>query len=595
MPHEAAQPLPLTSHHVVNSLERQDAQVDRIPLSFTVNNNPLPPSVNLIQELEPQVDIPGQISLLYEFNRRLPDILTHSAVIVSPTAIRFPSSFVNGNRVEHGALIDATLLRSDLTDPPSIRVGYLFYSFYPLPLEGNNHEIDHELVTKHHLIGSSNDEPTHPNSPAEPSASANELPTIPVPYTPIDPQLLESTDIGPIESVDTDRISDNSDYGIIASIHLQTLHGVDAVENTLAMLPPTQEVRTTETLASGRNGHSRSPDDTAGDRVLQPASSVLSVRTLPPPSTRPFLLRQTRPAMNTISVAAAINLRPRDYLPRPLKRPRLAAHSSRSPSPSDSLPLEPESPASLALTPFTPLLPTPSTVQTRTPDGTDAVMLDADLEDLYTEEEAVSVEEGRSARSDETYDLYFADSDTFHDTDSEVGDRPPHYASSAESRSIPRLAPSTLPRSNDPRVKYFEVRTLNEDMWFYNDANSTMLRQHGVYVNRPSSDNLPIMITPAGISVPPLYPGEHPVRIHTETIYSGSNDNHPLRFRDVEIIRTSSISHGPISGRDEEDVASIFIEARSSMGDDYRYPYDPSYHSVLLQRQLNDEPARPRL
>ena len=84
--------------------------------------------------------------------------------------------------------------------------------------------------------------------------------------------------------------------------------------------------------------------------------------------------------------------------------------------------------------------------------------MDDDLEDLYTDGEGVSDQEGESIRSDETYDLYHPDADTSSNHNSETEDQPPQYTVAAECRTIPCFAPSMLPRSDDRRVKYFEVR-----------------------------------------------------------------------------------------------------------------------------------------
>jgi hypothetical protein len=174
-------------------------------------------------------------------------------------------------------------------------------------------------------------------------------------------------------------------------------------------------------------------------------------------------------------------------------------------------------------------------------------------------------------------------------------DRPPHYGVCAEFHSNPMLAPSSLPESDNPNVKFYEVHTLEDDPWDYNDAQSTVLRQHGVSIDRLPPRGLPVLIPTTGLSVSPLYPSNHPTRMRTETIYHGHHDNHPLRFRDLELIPTSSSSYKPLTGNEEHAIANAFDEALYLMNDDTDYPRDIFYHKALTFQRIRDLPSRPRL
>jgi hypothetical protein len=83
--------------------------------------------------------------------------------------------------------------------------------------------------------------------------------------------------------------------------------------------------------------------------------------------------------------------------------------------------------------------------------------------------------------------------------------------------------------------------------------------------------------------------------MRTETIYHGYHDNHPLRFRDLELIPTTSATYRPLACNDEHAIANAFDEALHLMNDDADYPRDIFYHKSLTFQRIRDASSRPRL
>jgi hypothetical protein len=59
------------------------------------------------------------------------EINFHSSIMTAPCAIRFPTRHVGDQEVEHGILLNASLIQVYPPTTPSIRNGHVHYSFFP--------------------------------------------------------------------------------------------------------------------------------------------------------------------------------------------------------------------------------------------------------------------------------------------------------------------------------------------------------------------------------------------------------------------------------------------------------------------------------
>jgi hypothetical protein len=202
-------------------------------------------------------------------------------------------------------------------------------------------------------------------------------------------------------------------------------------------------------------------------------------------------------------------------------------------------------------------------------------------------------------------DLYAADADSdTADVGNSTGSSPadghlPGYHSRlARDDPLTYLVPNLLPTADDKRVRYYEVHAIEDDLNNYNDAKSTRLRQHDVEANRPVPPGLPVMIPPAGISVIPIIPDDYPTRLHTETIYHGIYDNHPPRYREMDLIHSNDAAYHSLQGSDEHAIAKEFQMAMAEMMvAEAVYPDDPAYLRAKdrIRRGTDFERQRPRL
>ena len=649
---------PPVLNHVVPLRRLSGIHPVPIPLPIPTNDIHLPPPNRRFTEYFPAVDIPRQINLIHEVIHHVDDTDTHSSALISESSLRLPFGRVNGNLVEQGILLNATVLHSQGDRPPVERTGHLVYTFYPHPWDGIRSIHPTRQVTKQFIESSSNIDSTRPNSPATSEEFDSRVSTSAVPvssppnaarYNPYSrletngsineadgPQFdsqapttqprIETTTYGD-HTIDPEGHSSleyppSFDSGVIRTI--SDTDGPRSQLQTTAIHPPIEtmpdDYRTTDPVAQinsedppsfeaavirtigdtdgpqfemqmtvDRSRTEITPDDDRmtdpGDQSrAEPTYSVYMTMVYPPSTSNLSNIQSmTYPSPSTgvqLTVSPEVI---QHSIPRILKRRRLDSEPSTPPSEPSTYPSTGHSHSDQSMT-----ITTPQTTSVPDDDVDETDELYADLPELMEEESDVI---------SEWSDYLLGPLDEFDESTSPCSDTDeslPDYLTIAEAQATPKLAPSMLPNSDDPRVKYYEVYTQDTDSWAYNDAETSVLRQHGVNANQSSIADLPELIPSTGIIVPPLHPGDYPIRMRTNVIYTGPSDNHPLRYRDLQTIPRTSITFTPIVSDDERAIADHLIYAMKLMGQDSLFPIDNQHSSNSFRRNVG-ELERPRL
>jgi hypothetical protein len=520
-----------------------------LPLVYVPTNHPVPAPDTRFKYSTSNIDIERHKSLVNRAITLLPhDPQYHAAVISTPISIRFPPSTEHDDPlVEHGVFIDASFIQiSPDTEPhPAVRSGHLFYSFFPQPFVG----VD-KIVRACSLADCECIQDTH---------QADRKITDPFPAPPAP----DTNPVHPTSTLPIVRTTGSFNDGP-STLRVPTFHAnqskFERIQPTLSARPSTP-ISPDDDIPSNNahiflftTSHTTSTDHESvtnelGKRKREeslPTSTSTSTRTnagSPPP---------------LISVPFPTPTHP----PTPL-RPTVPPHDEQKAQKTKFNYVKKASWAGMGLD-----------------DDEDEVGDDNEIDELY---EAVSERLARMQITDEL---------TRH-----MPEETPAYRHYVPMQDPHRSGPPVLPASNDRRVKYYEMKTTESPTDSFNDAQSTVLRQHGVTIFHPPPPTLPILIPPRGLHVPPLNPGNYPIRLHTEVIYHGTVDNHPLKHRELTLMCDADMLMSRDYSTDEREMANKFIAAAIAIAkqDEPAVGHMYSPEKSLFIARLANEPERPRL
>jgi hypothetical protein len=531
---------------LTNGTLDEDDSIPDIPLHFATNSLPLPETDNRFIYSTSRDSIQNQLSILHTLSQttaQLPSV--HNAIITSSHAVRLIPELIHGNLVEHGAMFNISILRSRPDqEHPAIREGHLFYTFYPRAIEGNE-ECLMEFQANTELDARDTDsdlEPTRPNTPSN-STADNRL-------SRSDSSVLHWNGSTVREDESTANFQVEREIPPIPFIPLST--------------SPVSQVPLTSSDSTLLNHH-QTRDTNEG---MDPPPDVFTTLVHPgfSPFVGPFELRSSMRTLPTPTFDTS-QLEPDMFIHQIIKRKREISPKVEDDDNGQTL------------------SPPPTQRRRPEPEQGDVDMLmsdedesDADGEDDLNDEQDSSISEGYESDS-----IYSSDDDL------------PGYRTMVQTNSPNYLVPNLLPQTTDNRVRYYEVHTQDEDHWDYNDAQSTKLRQHGIEASRAYPEGLPVMIPPTGIFIPPIFPGHYPTRLHTEMIFQGQPDNHPPRYREMELVHRTDAAYSPISEHDEHAIANELRAVTEEMGEaNDLVPDDPGYRGNIHQR-ITDPRQRPQL